>query len=116
MTGLTRAYDPAAVEALLAATRADPVAEDTHARLQDLLLAVAGALGARVAVVQAIDEGSVAFQVAAAVGLDDGDDGGPRPLPGRGAGRPHPGRGGGARDGRARPWPRCCPPCRAPPG
>ncbi len=70
MTGLTRAYDPAAVEALLAATRADPVAEDTHARLQDLLLAVAGALGARVAVVQAIDEGSVAFQVAAAVGLD----------------------------------------------
>jgi two-component system, NarL family, sensor histidine kinase UhpB len=69
MTGLTRAYDPAAVEALLAATRPDPLAEDTHVRLHDLLLAATGALGARVGVVQAIDEGSVAFQVAASVGL-----------------------------------------------
>jgi signal transduction histidine kinase len=69
MTGLTQAYDPAAVEALLAATRAEPVIEDTHARLQELLVAVTDALGATIGVVQAIDEGSVSFHVAAAVGL-----------------------------------------------
>ena len=72
MTGLTRAYDPAAVEALLAATRADPVVEDMHARMHEMLVSVCDALGATVTVAQAIDEGTVAFQVAGEVGLPDG--------------------------------------------
>src|SRR5262249_14066910 len=65
---LTRAYDPAAVAALIAVTPVEP-AEDVEARADRLLAGVIEALGARGGAVEALDERAARFHVVASRGL-----------------------------------------------
>jgi two-component system, NarL family, sensor histidine kinase UhpB len=65
---LTRAYDPAAVEALIAVTPVEP-AEDVETRADRLLAGVIEALGARGGAVEALDERAARLHVVATRGL-----------------------------------------------
>jgi signal transduction histidine kinase len=69
MPGLSRAYDPAAVEALLAATPVEGPHEDLHVRLEVLLAAVTDALGAQAGALQSVDDRTATFQLVAGLGL-----------------------------------------------
>ena len=69
MPGLTRAYDPAAVESLLAVTPVEWGIDDPQARAEALLSAVTVALGGQVGVLQAVDDRTATFQVAASQNL-----------------------------------------------